>query len=252
MVGAARVARPRRAGKEWRVREDGPATPNDGLQRGWQTRVTQRAPAGPEPSDALDAPYLSGAVPRWSPAPARPPQPTRSGRAPRGYVSVTLFGISVGINVALLIGWIALIALASAGAFGARGPGPRSQASIQALGSPTATLTPAVSPTAGNGWLQVSPSSVQLGCGDSQTQQVVLQNTGPNKVSWLAQFSTSNDQAGVSVNPQNGRLSSGDSVTIQLQNTTQSSGNQGVIQFVPSNGNAGPPASLSYTTTACQ
>lgn len=233
------------------MREDGPTIPN----QGWNTPAPPGAPAEPDAPEALNAPYLPGAVPRWSPVSARRAALTRSGQAPKGYVSATLFGVSVGINVALLIGWIGLIALSYAGVLpsgGSRLAG--GTAAGRASVTPASTLTPALSPTASAaGWLQIAPTSVQLGCGDGQdTQTVVLSNTGSRRVSWQAQFSGSSDQSGVSLSQQSGRLDAGSSVEIQLQNTTQSSNSQqGVIQFTSSSQDAGPPASLSYTAQGC-
>ena len=99
----------------------------------------------------------------------------------------------------------------------------------------------------------MTPSSVQLRCGEGgqQTQVVVLKNTGPQTVDWQVAFSLPADQAGVMVYPQQGELAAGDTVLVQLQNTTQSTGQQGAVDFAPASPEAGPPASLSYTTTGC-
>jgi hypothetical protein len=213
----------------------------------------------PAPGPAADAPvepYQSPGAPLWPDARAHRSLFTESARAPRGYVSATLFGMSVGVNVALLIGLVGVVLLSYAGVFPSGGSGrltPSASPSTQALGSPKASVTPSLSPTPGSGWLQVTPATVQLGCGDGQdSQTVVLRNTGPHRVSWQVAFSVSSDNAGVSVNPQDGRLDAGNSVEIHLQNTTQSNDQQGVIQFMPANQAAGSPANITYTTTACQ
>jgi len=104
----------------------------------------------------------------------------------------------------------------------------------------------------------VTPSSVQLGCdGDEQTQIVVLANTGPEDVHWQATVSGSGDRAGVVVTPSEADLDAGDSVSVQVQNTTNTSGShggssrQGVIRFAADSADAGPPASLTYTSQRC-
>lgn len=222
--------------------QDGPTIP----KQDW--------PAPDPETDAPVAPFQPRGAPLWPDARARRSLFTESGQAPRGYVSATLFGMSVGVNVALLIGLIGVVLLSYAGVFGGSGRlALGASPSNQALGSPTASVTPSLSPTPGSGWLQVTPATVKLGCGDGQdTQTVVLRNTGQHRVSWQAVFSVSGDNAGVSVSPQDGRLDAGNSVEIHLQNTTQSNDQQGVIQFTPANQAAGSPASLTYTATACQ
>ncbi|HEX9036584.1 MAG TPA: hypothetical protein VF808_06285 [Ktedonobacterales bacterium] len=224
------------------MRQNGPTLPG----HDWNDQ-------GPEAGSPLE-PYSSGPAPIWPDARARRAFFTESTQEPRGYVSATLFAVSVGANVALLIGLIGLILLSYSGVFP---PGGASRlapgTALSPTGSPTLTVTPAPSPTAGSsGWLQVSPASVRLGCnGSKQTQYVVLRNTGPNQVSWQAQLSGSGDQAGVSVDPHDGTLDSGQSVSIQVQNTTQSSAQQGVIQFAASSEDAGAPASVTYNAAGC-
>jgi hypothetical protein len=173
-------------------------------------------------------------------------------------VSALAFGISLGANMVLLaglLGVLAVLLLNNAGAFSLRGasgqPLPGGSTHGTALSSPTATSTPASSPTPSVGWLQVTPGSVQLDCVDSQQVQVVLGNSGPQTVDWQVAFSLPADQAGVMVYPQQGELAAGDTVLVQLQNTTQSTGQQGAVDFAPASPEAGPPASLSYTTTGC-
>jgi hypothetical protein len=171
-------------------------------------------------------------------------------------VSATAFGISLATNVALLVGLIVLFLfghgiLSPGGASGPTTPGT-------ALGSPTATSSPAASPTPRSGWLRVAPSSVQLSCADGQRNQfVVLQNTGPASVRWQAVFNVPAEQAGVTVDPQQGKLAAGASMSLQLQNTTQANGSQGgssqqgVIDLTPTTPDAGSPASIAYTTVGC-
>lgn len=225
------------------MRQDGPTVPSPDWN---DPDYAPHAPAEP---------YLSHPAPVWPDARARREIMTESMRAPRGYVSSTLFGMSVGANVALLITLIGVLMLSYAGAFppGSANRPTAGSISTGVSASPTATLTPVPSPTQPTGWLQVAPTTAQLGCdGDQRTQYVVLRNTGSSKISWQVQFSLSRDQAGVSVNPQSGRLSADQSMSIQVQSTTLSDARQGVIQFVPMAQNAGSPASLAYTTAGCQ
>jgi hypothetical protein len=187
--------------------------------------------------------------------------PRQGQQAPAGYVSALAFGISLGANVVLLaglIGVLAVLLLGNAGAFAARGAsgqsGPGGSVRGGTLSSPAATATPLPSPTATTApvsWLQVTPSSVQLGCGESQLAQVVLQNNGPQTLDWQVMFPLPVGQAVVAVDPQQGELAAGESTQVLLQNMTQANGQQGVIDFAPMTPGAGPPATVSYTTVGC-
>jgi hypothetical protein len=223
---------------------------------GWQAPEPGTTPG--ESATFADFPMRS-AVPTWPGAAARPHWDGAPRQVPRGSVSATAFGISLGANVVLLIALASVMTfvLSHASSF-LPGGGSGQSASGLAQGTATATASPAASPTPSAGWLRLAPSTVQLGCGDGQqTQVVVLQNTGQDSLRWQATFSLSADQAGVSVNPQRGTLSAGASVAVQLQNTTHASdtqgasGPQGVITFAPRSSDAGPPATLTYTTVGC-
>src|SRR5262249_41925881 len=117
-----------------------------------------------------------------------------------------------------------------------------------------------------SGWLQVTPSSVQLGCGgNQQTQVVTLANTGPEDVQWQAEvqrqagMSGSGDRPGVTLSPNQGELGVGERVSIEPLNTTSSarsqggSSRQGIIRFrfTTDTTDTGPPASLSWTSARC-
>jgi hypothetical protein len=171
-------------------------------------------------------------------------------------VSTLLLGVSLGANAVLLLAVLGLlglllfnhaILLGPDGSAGSSGPGA-------AQSSPTDTS----SPTPLAGWLQVTPSSVQLGCdGDQRTQVVVVANTGPQQVHWQAVLTGSADQVGVAVDPTEGDLDAGASVSVKVKNTTHSSDSQngssqqGVIRFAPTSADAGSPPSLSYTAMGC-
>jgi hypothetical protein len=108
-------------------------------------------------------------------------------------------------------------------------------------------------------WLQVIPSTVPVGCGQSQpTPVVLLVNSGPQTVDWRVAFSVPAEQAEVAVDPQQGELDAGARMLVQLQHMIQltarqgSSGPQGVVDFAPTTPKAGPPASLTFTTVGCQ
>jgi hypothetical protein len=153
----------------------------------------------------------------------------------------------------VVIGLLGGLLLNQLGVFAPRGatgsPGPTS-----ALSSPTRATSPG--PLA-NG-LQVTPSSVRLGCdGDERTQEVVLANSGPADVAWQAVMAAAADRAGIVIAPNQGDLDAGDSVSVQLENTTQSfnsegsSHREGVIRFGPASADAGAFASLSYRLDLC-
>jgi len=169
----------------------------------------------------------------------------------------------------LLIGLLALLLLNQSGIIawvGASGStGPSTSGAVLSTGttlpSPTATssatATSSVIPL--SGWLQVTPSSVQLGCdGDQRTQVVVLANTGPEDVHWQATVFGFGDRVGVTVTPNEGDLDAGNSASVQVQNTTSTSGShggssrQGVIRFAAESADAGTPASLNYTSQRCR
>ena len=235
-------------------------------------RSAPGAAAEPHALDASTEPQALGDMPTWPGAGERPQwmhqwrQMLGPGQqAPTGYVSALVLGISLGANVVLLaglLGVLGVLLLSHAGAFSPRGASgqsvPGGSTHGAALSSPTATSSPVSSPIRRGGWLQVTPSSVQLGCGDSQqTQVVLLENSGPQTVDWQVAFSVPTDQAGVAVDPQQGELAAGANMAVQLQNMTQStdpqgdSGQQGVIDFAPTAPDAGPPAGLTYTTMGC-
>jgi hypothetical protein len=104
----------------------------------------------------------------------------------------------------------------------------------------------------------VAPGSVSLGCaGDQRHQFVVLVNTGPQPVQWQANLSLPQDQAGVTVSPNQGQLNAGASVPLQIQSQPPAAGaqgsaiQQGVIRFAPLAPAAGPAPSVRYTAVSC-
>jgi hypothetical protein len=174
------------------------------------------------------------------------------------YVSPATLAASLGVNVALLIGLVIVLVLGHLGLLspGGSSSGPSTPAPAVAV-SPTAVS----SPTPATGWLQVSPSSVTLGCDNGQqTQFVVLKNTATAPVQWQATLSLPENSAGVDVGPNNGTIRPGTSMPIQIHNRTRANGSQGLatqqgsIQFNLVNSDtpgAGPSPSVSYTAMGC-
>jgi hypothetical protein len=166
-----------------------------------------------------------------------------------------LLGASLGANAVLFLGLLGLLLLSHAGFFAPAGSSPGvsgGSAPRVLLSSPTATSSAAA--LAAVGWLRVDPGSVQLSCsGDQQTQVVVLENTGPQRVQWQANVFVpgSADQASVTVDPDHGELDAGASMSLQIQYLTQGGDQQGIIRFEPTTSDAGPAPSLSYATASC-
>jgi hypothetical protein len=206
------------------------------------------------PPDATTDPGAFAEAPTWPPAVERSPRPLVPDRSP-------LLWLSLGATGAVLIGLVGLLLLNQLGVFALRGA-PGSAGPPSALGSPTTAPTPPPTATASSravsSSLQVTPSSVRLGCdGDQRTQVVVLANTGSQPVQWQAVVDVSADQAGIFIAPHQGDLDAGASVSVQLENTTQSSSSQGggqsegSIRFVPTSATAGSPTRLSYRLDTC-
>jgi hypothetical protein len=193
----------------------------------------------------------SGGTPTW-------PLDTARNRSSSSAANpnLLLLGASLGLNAALLIALLSVLILGHTNLFASAGPpaGTLSTGSTtnSILSSPTigSTTTPAA------GWLQISPTSVQLGCDNGQENQVVvLRNTGTDQVQWQVIFSTAGNTSGVEVGPNQGSLAPGTSTPIQIHNRTHSNGSQGgqqgTIQFSPTISDAGPGPILSYTTVGC-
>ena len=209
-----------------------------------------------EPVDATDPdavdPIAFSEAPTWPPAGERPYPPRRPARS-------SLLGMSLGAIGVVVIGLLSGLLLNQLGMFASRGatssPGPTS-----GLSSPTTLLSPTVTTSASSlaGGLQVTPSNVRLGCdGDERTQEVVLVNGGAADVEWQAIVDTAADRAGIAITPNQGDLDAGGDVSVQLENTTQSSDSggsshrEGVIRFVPASADAGEVASLNYRLDLC-
>jgi hypothetical protein len=212
-----------------------------------------------EPGDP-SLPTVPGDMPPWPLVDERAQPPFRANRPFRGDARTLLLGVSLGANAVLLVGLLGVLLLSHAGFFSPTGSPPAVSTRSTSLGSPTATSSATSSATVltSGGWLQMVPGSVQLACaGSQQSQFVVLQNTGPQTVQWQVDLSGLADPASVGVSPDHGELAAGASTSLQIQyqahhNDQQgSSGQQGVIHFVPDIPDAGAAPSLSITTVGC-
>jgi hypothetical protein len=189
----------------------------------------------------------------WS-DPAEPSRPS-----PPHPANSTLLGISLGLNVGLLFFLLVVLLLARSGVFAAGSIASNNHLPTTApTSNPNSALSSStahpVTPTAPafSGGLQVTPSQVQLGCKNGQqTQFVVLMNASSDRISWQAELPVPTDQAGVSISPNQGDLKAGTSVTLQIQNRSHSSGQQGTIRFATDPPGAGSSASVSYTAMGC-
>lgn len=211
--------------------------------------------AEPEPQGWARA----GGAPLWPPETAGSADHRQLGRRLASLGSsrrMMVLALIVGGSV-LLLGVVSVLAQSGLLALGGGTAGSAPNGSTPSLGgtgslgSPTTTL----SPTLSAGWLQVSPSTVHLGCDDAtKAQVIVLANKGPKAVRWQVTLPLPPDQAGVEVSPGNGRLPAGASVTIQLVNKTENGGGvrrEGTLAFAPQRADAGPAAKLTYTLDSC-
>src|SRR5262245_59952172 len=139
------------------MRNDGPTLPKLG---------------GYAPSAISDPdPDVSHETPTWPPAGERPGGAFASYRSPDGCVRASLLRASLGANVVLLIGALSLLLLNQTGAFASGGStGPSTPGAILSTATALPSPTAISSVTSLSGWLQVTPTSVQLGCdGDQRT-----------------------------------------------------------------------------------
>ncbi|HEV2460087.1 MAG TPA: hypothetical protein VGS80_17150 [Ktedonobacterales bacterium] len=188
-----------------------------------------------------------GVSPTWPLA--RGDAGARRSSATRGSEPLVL-GVSLGVNVVLLVGLVGVLLLARAGAFaastGTAPPTAAGSAGSSALSSPTPTTLGA------GGWLQVAASSVRLGCdGDQRTQVVVLTNTGPQAVQWQVVLGVPLGQAAIDVAPNQGNLQAGASTVLQIHNRPHPATQQGIVRIDPQSPTAGTPPSFSYIAPSC-
>jgi hypothetical protein len=169
-----------------------------------------------------------------------------------------VLGASLGVNVALLVVLLSVLLLDHGGfpqsnvPRGSTSPVSRVTTASLKAGIDTPTAIPV------NGWLQVTPTNLQLSCDNGkQTQFVVLMNTGTEPVQWQAIFSVPADLVGVNVTPNQGTLNAGASMPLQIQNQSYAhgpqgaDGQQGTIEFNPEEVGAGPSPNITYTAVSC-
>src|SRR5690348_11964862 len=167
--------------KEQRVQDDGPTFPRYDAPG----RTPGGMPAWPEMNTGADARRQ-----RYSAGVARPT------------TLAAILAVSIGANVALIAALLAVVLLARAGYFA---PSPLAGTGISATSTMTTTPAPSPSATPAAGGLQVTPTSVQLGCDSGQqSQYVVLINSGSDSVDWQLEVSGGSDQSGVSISPRHG------------------------------------------------
>ena len=221
------------------MREDGPTLPN------MRSYATGASGEGEEP----------GGSPTW------PIDRGHNHPSSTNYLIPLMLGASLVLNVVLLIGLLSVLVLGRSGLFsqggssaGSSSPVPTGSSASPRVSSPTGVS----SPTAASGWLQVSTTSVQLGCDiGQQTEFVVLKNTGTTPVHWQATFSVPVDQAGVNISPNQGTLNPSTNMPLQIQNQMHAhgpqggAGQQGSIEFTSDTPGAGLSPSLTYTTVGC-
>lgn len=203
-------------------------------------------------SHKYDAPGRApGEMPVWPEmhAGADAPRQRYSSGVARPTTLAAILAVSIGANVALIAALLAVVLLARAGYFA---PSPQAATGTGISAISTTTTTPSPSATPATGGLQVTPTSVSLGCDSGQqSQYVVLANSGSDSVDWQVEVSGGLDQAGVSISPRHGTLRPGTSIVIRLQNASQNDGRQGVITFNTDAQTSGSPPTLNYTTTGC-
>lgn len=208
------------------------------------TRLNTR-PDEPTLLDAGMRPY--DGAPQW-------PLPSRGGgdggRGPRKRLGVVPVGM--GLLALVLTILLAMTAYNVAASFATRadgsGPGVGRTATTTL---PTATPEPTATPFPTD-WLSLSPNSISLDChGDGRSTTVVLTNNGPHSVEWRSTVTKSFGSAEVSLSPNNGKLNSGRSVTVAVTNNSRLLEHSGQVQFSAQNGDAGQPATLTFTTGSC-
>src|SRR5258706_8199327 len=140
----------------------------------------------PTPPEVPEVPYAAPGAPLIWPVPRAGDQRSR----PHVPVAIGCLGAAALGGCVVLLFSVGVL-LGHAGFF----PLSRSPAhSAPGVSMPSPTLTLTTTPLAR--WLQVNPTSVQLGCGEGdsggegqQTQVVVLANRGPQPVQWQASLS---------------------------------------------------------------
>jgi serine/threonine protein kinase len=194
-----------------------------------------------------------------------PPSPPNPGGAPawpvpqdqrRNAIVTAPLLVLLGGGIVVLLAIALVVGMVGQNGFLALGPGTGTPgASAGPHGAATPTITPRPSPTATpipKNWLRVSTTSITLACkSGKRSARITLKNIGPDTVDWRASvdggFGT-----GISLNPSDGSLDRGESVTITATNNSLFFGHQGTITFIPDSASAGESPVVQYSTSACQ
>jgi len=113
--------------------------------------------------------------------------------------------------------------------------------------SPTVLPSPTATATVLANWLSVSPTSITLGCKNSNHSKTVkLTNNGPDMLQWTAAIPTNFlGQDEVSVSPSSGRLESQRTVSITITNRSIFS-HQDSVSFQSADSEGGAPAVVQF------
>ncbi len=193
--------------------------------------------------DAGPPPYSGfGAPPQWPGASARAYAPMPQRRRGRNWLAIVS-----AVGVVLLL-CIVLRGLADAGLPGGKNLGEPSGI-VKPTPTATATPRPTATPTPPPNWLAVTPSHIDLNCGNAKKVKVTLRNLGKGDTWWSADGPVI--FGGIAIDPIFGPLPSGNSITITITNNSVIVGHNDTLRFKPNNTSAGDPAVLTYTTQPC-
>lgn len=187
------------------------------------------------------------------PAPAWPVPGGPGGRrgGPLGPLLLVLGAAVIAvIGIALVL---SVVSQASAPFFSSQAAGAHGTAQPTTTQLPTATPKPTATPFRGD-WLAVSQSDITLGCrGGKKSEVIKLVNRGPEPLPWQANIQASGGGfgGGITVDPTSGTLDSHESTQVTITNTSVFFSHQGVIYFMPQNGDAGSPAAVQFTANGC-
>lgn len=223
-----------------------PTAPPPAASSALEATRLNMTPDAPTLFDAGMPPH--GGAPQW-------PLPSRGGgdgrRGPRKRLGIVPIGLGLlALVLTILLATTAYnVAASFATRTGGSAPGVGNAATATPL--PTATPKPTATPFPTD-WLSISPNNISLDChGDGRSTTVILTNNGPHSVQWRSTVTKSFGSSEVSLSPNNGKISSGKSVTIAVTNNSRLLEHSGQVQFSAQSTDAGQPAILSFTTGSC-
>lgn len=225
-----------------------PTSPPPAASSALEATRLNTTPDAPTLFDAGMRPY--GGAPQW-------PLPSRGGGDGGGGPRKRLGIVPIGLGLLALV--LTILLATTAYNVAASFAGTRTGGSVPGVGRTAATATPLPTatpePTATpfpTDWLSVSPSSISLDChGDGRSTTVVLTNNGPHSVQWRSTVPKSFGSSEVNLSPNNGKISSGKSVTIAVTNNSRILEHSGQVGFSAQNSDAGQPAILTFATGSC-